>query len=567
MRPQGRDPYESLYFEYPHYPFVRPPEMDGAARRHRVAIVGAGPVGVTTALELARHGIPSAILDDKNTVNDGSRAICISRHSLEILQQLGVAERFTAKALGWQYGRTYYRDRQIFRLAMRHSEQERFMPMYNLQQQYIELFLIEQAMTTGLVELRWQSAVQGISADDTGVAVDVQTPEGRYTLAADYLLAADGARSAVRRSLGLQLHGEAYEGRYVIADVQMRSDFPTERRAFFNPPALPDSTLLIHKQPDNIWRIDYQLMPDEDPEDAIREDRIRARVGAIIAMLGETDDWELEWWSLYKAYTLALDHYRHGRVLFIGDAAHLVPIFGVRGLNNGFADAVDAGWKLAWVLNGWADDPLLDSVTPERRGATMDVFANAGKSTRFMTPPSRGYRLMRDAALSLSLACDWAGGFANPRQVTPYTYSDSPLTSHPQRDHAFTAGPGAGAPLCNRRLGEDDYLLDHLGRGFNGLYFSATGEIPAEHAGVLDELENGDMPFRCLVITHNPDPRSRGHANTLVDTDGGVFEAYGAGSGTLYLVRPDRHVAARWTQLVPDQIRAALDTATGRTSP
>ncbi|MDZ7809574.1 MAG: FAD-dependent monooxygenase [Arhodomonas sp.] len=477
MRPAGRGEYESLYFDYPTYPFARPPELDGERPRHAVAIVGAGPVGVTAALALARHGIRSVVLDDKDTVNDGSRAICISRHSLEILQQLGVSERFTDKALGWRYGRTYFGDQQIFRLEMPHSEHERFLPMYNLQQQYIERFLIERAQETGLVEMRWHARVAGVEVGDDGVALDVETPDGPYRLEADYLLAADGARSVVRRALCLSLHGEAYEGRYVIADVQMDSDFPTERRAFFSPPALPDSTVLVHEQPDSIWRIDYQLRSGEDPDDALREENIRARVGAIIDMLGEASHWELEWWSLYKAYTLALDDYRYGRVLFLGDAAHLVPIFGVRGLNNGFADAMDAGWKLAWVLHGWAGDALLDSYTPERRGATLDVFRNAGKSTRFMTPPSRGYRLMRDAALSLSLRCDYASGFANPRQVTPYTYAESPLTTRQPDDDEFAAGPIPGAPLFNRRLGEGDYLLDHLGTGFNGLYFTGDGSV------------------------------------------------------------------------------------------
>jgi 3-(3-hydroxy-phenyl)propionate hydroxylase len=209
MRPAGRGEHDSLYCHYPAFPFTRPAELQGRAQRHRVAIVGAGPVGVTAALELARHGIASVVLDDKGTVNDGSRAICISRHSLEILQQLGVDKHFTGKALGWQFGRTYFRDQQVFRLEMPHSEQERFMPMYNLQQQYIEQFLIEHAQETGLVEIRWHSRVESVQAEGEGVTLEVATPEGSYRLEADYLLAADGGRSVVRRSLGLSLHGDA----------------------------------------------------------------------------------------------------------------------------------------------------------------------------------------------------------------------------------------------------------------------------------------------------------------------------------------------------------------------
>lgn len=561
MRPADKGEYESLYFDYPQYPFVPPPELAGEKLRHKVVIVGGGPVGVSAALELARHGIASVVLDDKGTVNDGSRAICISRHSLEILQQLGLDKPFTEKALGWQYGRSYFRDKQVFRLEMPHSEQERFMPMYNLQQQYIELFLINRARETDLVELRWHSRVESAQVGEDGVSLEVSTPQGGYTLEADYLLAADGGRSVIRRSLGLSLRGDAYEGRYVIADVRMKSDFPTERRAFFNPPALPDSTILVHKQPDDIWRIDYQLDPGEDADRAVEEASIREKVGIIVDMLGEAEDgWELEWWSLYKANTLALDDYRHGRVLFIGDSAHLVPIFGVRGLNNGFADAVNAGWKLAWVIKGWAPDALLDSYSPERRGATLDVFANAGKSTRFMTPPSRGYRLLRDAALSLSLRQDYASEFVNPRQVTPYTYADSPITALPERDREFSAGPIAGAPLINRRLGEDDYLLDHLGVGFTGLYFT-DGEIPAEHAEALKALTESEMPVKILILGPKSGEGELGVA--LDDRDGGIRQAYGAVPGSFYLARPDRHVAARWLRLEPAELKPALQIATG----
>ncbi|WP_111415532.1 FAD-dependent monooxygenase [Billgrantia lactosivorans] len=557
MRPAGKGETDSLYFDYPHFPFVRPAELNGRAVRHRVAIVGAGPVGVTAALELARHGIESVVLDDKATVNDGSRAICISRHSLEILQQLGVEAPFVAKGLGWTRGRTYFRDREILRFEMPHSEQQRFLPMINLQQQYIEKFLIDQAAESELVELRWQSAVTGVSQNASGVSLEVSTPEGDYRLACDYLLAADGARSVARKALGLALHGDAYEGRYVIADIRLRSDFPTERRAFFHSHALPDTTILVHRQPDDIWRIDYQLGPDEDPHAAVEEASIRERVGLIVReVLGEGDAWELEWWSLYKAHTLALDDYRHGRVLFIGDSAHLVPIFGVRGLNNGLADAANAGWKLAWVLLGRAPERLLDSYSPERRGATLDVFANAGKSTRFMTPPSRGYRLMRDAALALALDNDYASGFANPRQVTPYTYAESPLTR--ADDAGFETGPIPGAPLFNRRLDDDDFLLDHLGGGFTLLHFSRHGEIDPALAERLAALQARGQALELLRVAREP-----GGEGVLVDRDGGLFAAYGAAPGSAYLVRPDRHVAARWRRLAAADLDPALAIALG----
>src|SRR5258705_4390658 len=299
-------------------------------------------------------------------------------------------------------------------------------------------------MANPRIELRWQNQVTAANVTQDGATLQVRTPGGAYELDTRYVIAADGARSIVRRSLGLPLKGESYEGCYVIADIRMRSTYPTERRAYFDSPGNPGSTVLLHRQPDDIWRVDYQLPPNESEEEALEEDNVRRHVGRIIEMVGERAPWELEWWSLYKAYTLALDDYRHGPVLFAGDAAHLVPIFGVRGLNSGLADAMHAAWKLAYVVRGLAPEGLLDSYSPERRGATLEIFDLAARSTRFMTPPTRGYRAMRDAALALAVRSELTRSLINPRQSRPYTYAPSPLTGQPPRNREFTPGPVAG---------------------------------------------------------------------------------------------------------------------------
>jgi 3-(3-hydroxy-phenyl)propionate hydroxylase len=555
--PRPADRNASLYFTNPRFEFVAPPEMRGRTSEHDVVIVGAGPVGLTAALELARHGVSSVILDEKSTLHDGSRAICIARHSLEIMQQLGLSDRFVAKGLGWTHGTSYYGTRPVYRLEMPHSRDERFYPMYNLQQQYIEQFLVEAAATNSRIDLRWHSRVTGIEHTATGASLTVETPTGTYTLHARYVLAADGARSAVRYLSGLKLRGDAYEGRYVIVDIRMASKYPTERRAFFEPPANPGATVLIHKQPDDIWRVDYQLRDDENEQDALCEQNIRARVDAIVHMIGETAPWELEWWSLYKAYSLALDEYRHGPVLFLGDAAHLVPIFGVRGLNSGLADAMNAGWKLAYVIKGLAPTRLLDSYSIERRGATHDVFRNATRSTLFMTPPTRGYQLLRSAALSLAVHGESTRPLINPRQSSPYSYIDSPLTTH--TEHELAAGPVAGAPLTNRRLGTDQFLLDRLGTGFSGLYFCASGEIAPDVQKLFEDLAVGSETFEPIVISQRG---MSGEGRVSADT----FTAYGATEGTFYLVRPDRHVAARWQKVAPREVRQAFLRALGNRS-
>jgi 3-(3-hydroxy-phenyl)propionate hydroxylase len=554
VRPAGKGELESLYFDYPRFEARRAPEIDGAATSHPVLIVGAGPIGMTAALALARYGIRSVLIDRKDTFNDGSRAVCIARPSMHILERVGAVAPFVKKALGWRYGRSYYRGQQIFRLEMPHPAGEKYLPMYNLQQQYIEKFLHDAIAAGDLVDMRWQTELVGVELHADGVRARVSSPDGDYHLDASYVLAADGARSPIRSMLGLRLKGDNYEGRYVIADVRMDHDFPTERRAFFEPNGNPGGTVLIHRQPDNIWRVDYQLREGESEEEAIREENIRARVGSILADIGHTRPWELEWWSIYSANTLCLDDYRHGRVFFIGDSAHIVPIFGVRGLNNGLADAENIGWKLALVLHGEADDRLLDSYSPERRGATLDVFANATKSTRFMTPPTRGWRLAREAALSLSLRHQFPRGLANPRQMQPYTYAESPLTPYPGRDAEFAGGPVCGSAPPNAKLADGSHLLDHAGNGMTALVF-CEGEPGPEQAAVLVQLGRIDRRFVALLISSR-DPGAG--AQTIADHDGEIARLFAAAPGTFYLLRPDLHIAGRWSAVVPDE---ALRTA------
>ena len=563
MRPADRGELESLYFKYPKFRFKRPPELAGKSARHPVVVAGAGPVGMTAAIAMAVYGIPSVVLDKKDTLNDGSRAICISRHSFEILHKLGAVEPFVQKGLGWTHGRCYYRDAMIYRLEMPHSEEERFFPMYNLQQQYIEQFLADKiAEFPDLIDMRWQSEVTGLRSTTDGPELTIKTPEGEYPLQSRYLLAADGAKSRIRELLGLRLQGENLPGHYVIADIQMEHDFPTERRCFFESAANPESTILIHRQPDNIWRVDWQLPEHRDFTEAVEEDEIRSRVRSILQMIGHTGAWELEWWSIYTANTLCLDEYRHGSVFFAGDAAHIVPIFGVRGLNNGIADALNAAWKLAYILNGDAGPKLLESYTPERRGATLDVFRNAGKSSRFMTPPSRGYALMRKAALQLSLTQDFTRKLADPRQVVPYTYRDSPLSGYAVRDREFSGGVDAGDVSANRKIGDGDYLFDHLGPGFTGLYFTRQKQVPDNVVALFARLAALDRYFKPLVVASKES--QPGDIEVIEDRRGSLFEGYAAIDGSFYLIRPDLYVAARWVSVASDEVEQALRTVLGR---
>jgi 3-(3-hydroxy-phenyl)propionate hydroxylase len=536
MRPAGRAATESLYFNYPQFPA---PALPGEPTSPSpVVIVGAGPVGMTAALTLARWGVPCLLLDNKSTFNDGSRAICLARQSFHIFESVGVVDAFLGKSLPYLSGRSFYRGQQILQFFMPDGPDHKYRPMYNLQQQYTEAFLYEEVARQPLIEVRWQSEVVDVQQDSSSVTLTVQDPQGIYTLQATWLLAADGARSVVRSRRGLRLKGQNFEGRYIIADIQMKrapqgKHRAVERLALFDPNCRRGGTVLVHEQPDNIWRIDYQVSAGESEDEALQEGAIKHSISGVLTDLGWTEPWELEWWSIYSANTLALDDYRDGRIFFIGDSAHIVPIFGVRGLNNGLADAQNIGWKLAMVLRGQAGPGLLDSYSPERHGATMDVFANASKSSSFMTPQSRGWSLMRDAALSLALRHPFAGEFANPRNMTPYIYADSPSVT--PETAVWSCGPAVGAVAQNLKL-DAGFLSDQFGPGFTLLCFG-TPSITLDHPSVS-------------VVP--------------LDPEGQVARVYGAEAGSAYLIRPDMHVAARWHQMQATEVLAALNRALGR---
>jgi len=553
-------------FEARHHPARLPALRDGLEeRRHPVVVVGGGPVGYTTALGLASHGVPVVLIEADDSVCFGSRAICISRRSLEIADRLGALPGFLDIGLPWTGGRSFYRDTEVLHFTMPQDENQKLPPMVNLAQYSIEQILLDKAETQpDLIDIRWQTRVTGIEARDDGVRLALSTPDGDYALQADWVVAADGGRSFLRDALGLKLEGTSYEGRYVIVDILLDSDRPTERLAYFDPACNPGSTVLVHKQPGNVWRIDYQLRDGEDPDDAIKPENVMPRVESLLAMMGEKAPWKPIWSGIYKANALTLRSYRHGRVLFAGDAAHLVPIFGVRGANSGIDDADNLAWKLAFVVKGLASNALLDSYSAERVAAARENLSYGTKSTEFMAPPSFAFELMRTAVLGLAKKHPSLSSLINPRQTSAITYAASPLNAAPERSAEFGAGPVPGAvlPECPLTLVDasgtrEGHVTDLLGPHFTALYFSADGSLPADLTQLERALGARQVPFKLALLTR----RRAEVAPQAWDHTGRVFPLYGALPGTLYLVRPDGHVLGRWRRADAAEALAAIDRA------
>jgi 3-(3-hydroxy-phenyl)propionate hydroxylase len=537
-------------YAQPRYGASPRPVADAAIRP--VAIVGAGPVGLALAIDLGQRGVPVVVLDDDDTVSVGSRAICYAKRTLEILDRLGCAEPVCAKGVGWNVGKVFHRDALVFQFELVHEARHHRPGMVNLQQYHLEEALVARAREVDGVDVRWKHKVVGVRAGADRVDVDVETPQGAYSLACAWLVACDGARSPVRHLLGLESEGQVFRDRFLIADIHMQSDFPPERWFWFDPPFHPGQSVLLHRQADDVWRVDFQLGWEADPDEERKPERILPR---LRAMLGPDARFEIEWASVYTFQCRRMKRFRHGRVLFAGDAAHLVSPFGARGANSGFQDADNLAWKLALVVRGDAPEALVDSYDAERTLAADENLAHSTRSTDFITPKSAVSRAFRDAVLELARRHAFARKLVNSGRLSTATVlARSPLNT-PDRDADFPTGAGAmvpGAPACDAPVDGDGgpWLLRYLERGFTLLAF---GPLPADDVAALRARP---VPVHVVQVGGDPVPGAR----RVGDPEGLCASRYAARPGTCYLLRPDQHVAARWRRYD----RAAVDAAVAR---
>ncbi len=519
-------------FETPLYPYRRSPDQDAAAPvRHPVVIVGAGPVGLVAAIDLAQQGVPVVVLDDNDKVSFGSRAICFAKRQLEILDRLGCGDPMVDKGVTWSRGKVFYDDRQIYAFDLLAEEGHKRPAFINLQQYYLEEGLVRHALGVPGLQIRGRSRVTGLTPAEDHVTLQIETPEGPYTLEADWVIACDGANSPLRAMMGLTFDGRVFEDNFLIADVRMEADFPTERWFWFDPPFNRGQSALLHKQPDGIWRIDLQLGWDIDKEAEKAPERVVPR---LKAMLGEEAKFELEWVSIYTFQCRRMERFRHGRVIFAGDSAHQVSPFGARGANGGIQDADNLVWKLKLVLDGLAPERLLDTYDAERIAASDENILNSTRSTDFITPKSNISRTFRDAVLELAEHHAFARPLVNSGRLSlPATYDGGPLCGADADGLPALTRPGA--PAVDARV-EGGWLLDHLGGRFQllGLGQEATG---FEEAGIRVDA---------LTLAPTPDLQAR---------------YLGEAAQALYLLRPDQHVIARWTGATEAELRAALRLA------
>jgi len=481
-----------------------------------IVIVGAGPVGLTLALDLGQRGHRVVLLNQFDFIPGGSKAICFGKRTLDIWNRLGVASRMVEKGVVWNIGKVFHgaNPDPVFEFDMLSVKDQQMPGFINLQQYYAEEFLLDAIEALDNVEIRWGHQICAFEQIESRLLV--KTHERTYEFSADWIVACDGSRSKMRELMNLDFEGRIFEDNFLIADVKFQEERPSERWFWFDPP-WGGASALLHKQPDNVWRLDFQLGWDVDREAAIKPENVEPYVEG---MIGPDVPFSEEWYSIYTFQCRRMQRFVHGNVIFAGDSAHLVSPFGARGCNGGIADVDNLAWKLDAVLGG-ADVDLIETYNQEAIVMADENILNSTRSTDFMTPKSAHSQTFRDAVLDLAREHEFARPFINSgRLSTAVSFPDSPLCI-PDED-VWGIGVSPGSPAIDAPTG-NGWLLQNLGREWKLL--------------AVRPLDDAKLPV------------------VLIGEEA-AKERYGLENGGAYLVRPDQYIAARWKHFQPDKLEA-----------
>lgn len=521
-----------------------------------VVVIGAGPVGQTAALALARWGIRVIVVDQRPARDPiGSKAICQQRDVLDFWAELG-AGRVAQEGLTWSRARTFYRDQELFVVELSDAGRSPFPPFVNISQSRTEAILDEAIAARPDIDLRWSHRVTGITQTPTSVTVECETTAGIVPIEADYVIACAGARASdIRTMLGTDFPGRSFDDDFLICDIEATlPGWEQERRFYFDPTWNPGRQVLIHPCPEGLYRIDWQVEPDFDLAAEQESGHLDTRIRQII---GKTP-YRLDWCSVYRFHSRVASHFSSGRVLLAGDLAHLVAPFGARGLNSGVPDVENAAWKIAYALRGWAGPELITSYETERRAAALENLEVTTATMDFLVPHSpeaaaRRAELLDAARTDVSARARVDSG----RLAEPFWYVDSPLTT-PAPDRRWPGRPERGrppAPVPGVILPDVPITVagrpevTHLRQLARAGLLALTGPA-ADLAAVGEALREGagSSPHAVLPLAES-------------EPNGILLESWWDDPADVWLVRPDAHTAAVVRQ--PGDLVAATRRALG----
>jgi 3-(3-hydroxy-phenyl)propionate hydroxylase len=541
-------------YELPEYPFTEPPEIaSGQPGHHEIVIVGGGISGLTCACALAQYGIRAVLLDEDNTVGvkgASSRGICYTQKSLEIFDRLGIYERIAAKGIQWSVGRTFAGHDEVYSFDLKQQGAFNLStqpPFINIQQFYIEGYLVERIHELGNVDLRWKNRVTAFAQDNECATLTVTTPAGDYQLRADHVIDATGCHSPFRQWVGASVTARKGDDRWCIADVRFSKHPPIERHTWIEAPFNENRAVWQHLMGDNVWRIDYQMAPDADPHEVSREDVVRER---LARQFGEDANVEIVWVGPYAYRSECIDRMRHGRVYFMGDAAKVVSPFGARGGNTGIADADNLAWKLAAVMKGRASPAVLDSYHEERHEAAQQNVKVTHRTSRFLRPATPAEKLFRDATLALARQYPFARQLVNTGRMAvanPYTRSSAcePTGGLSVQNVVFDWPDGSKGTVNDLLRWADGRLLV--------LVFGTLGSAALQRLAALSET----APVRCVQVLDGTD--RPGAREFIRDPKGHLQGACHVFGHAWALLRPDSYVAG-----TGESVDSSLVHAVGR---
>jgi 3-(3-hydroxy-phenyl)propionate hydroxylase len=495
-------------------------------------------------------------------VSLGSRSIAQGKRTMEIMTRLGIAERMIPKGISWSKGNTLIQDKLLYSFDLSPEGSEKYQAFLCLPQYYVESMLVDRAAEFGHVDLRWSTRLVGLEQGAAGARLDVETPEGRYAIDADWVIACDGVRSSARRLLGVPFEGDKFVENFVICDVKMVFKFPPQRMFWFDPTFDKSNISLMHQQPDSIWRVDWQLGPNDDPVEESKPEKVNQR---LATMFGPDVPFETQFASIYSFEVRRVPNFRVGRVMFAGDAAHqLSPFGGGRGGNSAIQDVDNLVWKLAAVIKNGAPERLIDSYHDERAPVADENMQLSRRAAEFLNPSSAHSLAVRNAVLALAPRHPFAKVLINTGRlsVAPNLRGSWLLTPDQDTwDTPITPGNAAlDAPLGARG---PDWLVHYLDGSFQLLIFARNGaEVAPDTVASLKELACDPVPVKPLIVLGEPGGEIDG-ITTLHDRDGLVRKRYDLAPGSAYLFRPDQHIAARWRTWRSDAMRRAVRQSLG----